>query len=213
MLAAHYDLADIAETLLTNGADPHINFYAYRNEKINALTLAASLGHKEVFAVLVGNGADITEAFHAAVSASHADIAADLLDKGANIDDQEKGTGNWTALMEATYFGHDEVFNLLIEKGANVNLEAKGHTALEYSWRKVKEKGGLPHRHFMTLLKHGADVNVKYRGKTILMLVSESCIYLYVQNCDGLIQAIVDHGANINDKVILLLFFFTLKKL
>ena len=144
MLAVHYDLADIAETLLTNGADPNIKIYGYYNEKINALTLAASLGHKEVFAVLVGNGADITEAFHAAVSASHADIAADLLDKGANIDDQGKGTGNTTALMEATYFGYDEVFNLLIEKGANVNLEAKGHTALEYSWRKVKEKGGLP---------------------------------------------------------------------
>ena len=208
MLAAHYDLADIAETLLTSGADPNINRRTYYRNKMNALTLAAARGHKDVFAVLVDNGADITEAFRAAVSAGHADIAADLLDKGANIDDQEKATsGNWTALMTATYLGHDEVFNLLIEKGANVNLQSNGNTALEYSWEKEKYdsygKAGLHRRHFLTLLEHGADVNVKYGsdGLTILMLVSKSCIL--VSDCEGLIQALVDHGANINDKVIL----------
>ena len=194
MVAAQHDLVNIAETFLTRGADPTIEIYV-NNVRVNAMTVAAS---KNVFAVLVDNWADRNEAFHAAVSRGYADIVANLLDKGANIDDQEKG--NTTALMKAALFGNEEVLTLLIEKGANMNLQCKeGNTALMYSLFIINySRSNKLDSCFITLLEHGADAGIKnLEGKTIVLQISndlESYAMYY--------QALVDYGANINDKVI-----------
>ena len=209
MVAAHYDLANIAEAFLTHGADPDITIHGHGG-KVNALAVAASHGHKEVFSVLVEHGADRNEAFHAAVSKGYEDIVANLLDKGVNIDDQEKGEDDRTALMTAALDCHKDVFTLLIEKGANMNLHDKyGNTALIYSLFHsgliscrpcLKTYSGSMQTEnscFMTLLRRGADVGIKnFEGKTIL---------LQIRNCaeswDKHYQALVDYGANVNDKV------------
>ncbi|XP_048576704.1 ankyrin repeat and SAM domain-containing protein 6-like isoform X2 [Nematostella vectensis] len=61
----------------------------------------------------------------------HHNVAQLLLDRGANIDAQDKISG-WTALMQATYYGHRLLVKLLIESGANVNIQAKdGSTAFD----------------------------------------------------------------------------------
>jgi len=194
MVAAHYDLVDIAETLLTNGADPNIEY----GRKVNALAVAASHGHTDVVAILADNGADITEAFHIAAAKGQADIVADLLDRGVNINDQgdQGGYNKMTALMTAAMLGHKEVFDLLIEKGANMDLQCDdGNTALIYSLFNVYPGSKKTDSYFMTLLEHGADVGVKNsKGKTIIQKI-------YCRDdCDKYYHALVDHGANINHK-------------
>lgn len=42
-----------------------------------------------------------------------------------------KNIGGWTPLMYASYIGHDNIVNLLLEAGVNVNAAtAKGSTSL-----------------------------------------------------------------------------------
>ena len=54
-----------------------------------------------------------------------------LIEHGADIDAQDDISG-WTALMQATYYGHKAVSRLLIDHGANVNIQAKnGCTAFD----------------------------------------------------------------------------------
>ena len=195
MVAAHYDLVDIAETLLTNGADPNIEY----GRKVNAMAVAASHGHTDVVAILADNGADITEAFHIAASKGQADIVADLLDRGVNINDQgdQGGYNKMTALMTAAMLGHKEVFDLLIEKGANMDLQCDdGNTALIYSLHNVYPGSKKTDSYFMTLLEHGADVGAKNsKGKTIIQNIYGR------DGCEKYYHALVDHGANINHKV------------
>ena len=174
MVAAQYDLADIVENLLTNGADPNIETYGY-GEKVDALTVAATLGYKDVFTLLLDNGADINKAFQTAVSNGRAEyILTYLLDKAANIDDQEKDEDNMP-VMTTTKLSHEEVFTLLIENGANMNLQCKeGNIALVFSLSDVIPGSKKTDSYFKTLLECGAD--------------------------DG-INAIIDHGSIIDENV------------
>ena len=163
MVAAQYDLADIVENLLTNGADPNIETYGY-GEKVDALTVAATLGYKDVFTLLLDNGADINKAFQTAVSNGRAEyILTYLLDKAANIDDQEKDEDNMPALMTTTKLSHEEVFTLLIENGANMNLQCKeGNIALVFSLSDVMCGITKTDNYFMTLLECGADDGIDH---------------------------------------------------
>lgn len=54
-----------------------------------------------------------------------------LVDSGAEVDVQDEKSG-WTALMQATYYGHKSIASLLIESGADISLQAgNGCTAFD----------------------------------------------------------------------------------
>ena len=71
----------------------------------------------ELAKVLVDAGAEINCPLCAAGSIGNVEVAAALLDAGALIN----GTGGWSPLEEALYWGNDGVIDLLLERGASVH--------------------------------------------------------------------------------------------
>ncbi len=67
--------------------------------------------------VLVEAGAEVNGPLVAAASMDNVEVAAALLDAGAALD----GTGNWSPLEEALYWGQHDTAKLLLERGASVN--------------------------------------------------------------------------------------------
>lgn len=58
------------------------------------------------------------------------DYIKKAIERGANINLKEN-TYNWTALMEASYYGNLNLVKFLVENGANVNIKNQhGHTAI-----------------------------------------------------------------------------------
>lgn len=66
--------------------------------------------------VLIDAGADVNEPLVACASINNVEVAEFLLDSGAKID----GTGGWSPLEEALYWGNDGVIDLLLTRGARV---------------------------------------------------------------------------------------------
>jgi hypothetical protein len=71
----------------------------------------------ELAKVLIDAGAEINGPLCAAGSIGNVEVAAALLDSGALIN----GTGGWSPLEEALYWGNDRVIDLLLERGASVH--------------------------------------------------------------------------------------------
>ena len=71
----------------------------------------------ELAKVLIDAGAEINGPLCAAASIGNVEAAAALLDAGALIN----GTGGWSPLEEALYWGNDGVIDLLLERGASVH--------------------------------------------------------------------------------------------
>ncbi|XP_020893003.1 ankyrin repeat and SAM domain-containing protein 6 isoform X2 [Exaiptasia diaphana] len=66
-----------------------------------------------------------------AAMCGHHNVAELLLDKGADIDSQDRISG-WTALMQATYYSHKHIVKLLLDHSADVNVRAEeGYTAFD----------------------------------------------------------------------------------
>ncbi len=71
----------------------------------------------ELAKVLIDAGAEINGPLCAAGSIGNVEVAAALLDAGALID----GTGGWSPLEEALYWGNDGVIDLLLKRGASTH--------------------------------------------------------------------------------------------
>ena len=71
----------------------------------------------ELAKVLIDAGAEINGPLVAAASIGNAEAAAALLDANALIN----GTGGWSPLEEALYWGNDSVVELLLERGASLH--------------------------------------------------------------------------------------------
>jgi uncharacterized protein len=71
----------------------------------------------EMAKVLIDAGAEINGPLCAAASIGNVEAAIALLDAGALIN----GTGGWSPLEEALYWGNDGVIELLLERGASVH--------------------------------------------------------------------------------------------
>lgn len=71
----------------------------------------------ELARVLIDAGSEINGPLCAAASIGNAAVAAALLDAGALIN----GTGGWSPLEEALYWGNDGVVELLLERGASAH--------------------------------------------------------------------------------------------
>eukprot|EP00903_Cladosiphon_okamuranus_P022671 g20864.t1 len=82
------------------------------------LKRAAAEGKRALAQKLVGKGAEIGDALHAAVRGGHAEIVSDLLKSGASLGAKD-GNGH-TALHVAAQYGHVKILRAAIKHGADV---------------------------------------------------------------------------------------------
>ncbi|KAM4608235.1 uncharacterized protein ankrd50l isoform 2-T2 [Polymixia lowei] len=140
--AAHVGSADVANLLLTRGADPLLSDHQGQTP----LTLASRQGHIKVLAVLL-DWAKHQEPDTAVIMVEHAD------------------SEGWTALRSAAWGAHSEAVRLLLDAGADVNgCDGVGRTALRAAaWGGHEEI-------LLTLLQYGAQVDKADReGRTPLI--------------------------------------------
>uniref|UniRef100_H2US03 Ankyrin repeat and sterile alpha motif domain containing 3 n=1 Tax=Takifugu rubripes TaxID=31033 RepID=H2US03_TAKRU len=106
---------------------------------------------------------DVPLDLHTACSIGQYDVVAECIKK-REVDLDGKNKGGWTPLMYASYIGHDNIANLLLEAGVNVNATtAKGVTPLMLA----ASCGNESIAYF--LLQQGADLELKdCRGWTAL---------------------------------------------
>lgn len=129
-----------------NGNIPLMELFAAHGADINranklgetALMHAAWQGQIEAVRWLLAHGARVGRgplqwsALHYAVFAGHGDIAALLLDQGADID--ARSPNGSSVLMMAVYEGHDDLARRLVERGADTTVKNEnGDGALQWA--------------------------------------------------------------------------------
>ena len=106
------------------------------NEPPLSLQEAASIGNVDLVRMIIENGTDVDSmddqfyktALHRAVAGGHQEIVEFLLNKGADVNAQDRE--GRTPLHYASERGHKDVAKLLIDKGADVNAKNnEGQTA------------------------------------------------------------------------------------
>jgi ankyrin repeat protein len=121
-------------------------FFEGKEEKYNPLLLAIHLNNLEYVEKILDMGADMkvrginndSVLFFAIAENCDLEILELLVEKGADLNDNESLSGGYTPLIGAMIFYDDgegeEVVNFLLEKGANANAKSKkGVTAIEYA--------------------------------------------------------------------------------
>ena len=183
-LAVRYNHTDVVKVLAQRNVN--LNLHGSEGPPLNS---AASLGHFEVAAQLIGEGADVQirangdmSPLHEAAYNDHADIAALLLSQGANINAQN--TLGKTPLYLALEMKNMDVITMLLDKEADVNVQtAKGWTPSHAA----AEKGLLDI--VTSLIQRGADVNIQ--SSTGWTPLHNASIYGHVDIAELLLQ----HGA------------------
>lgn len=148
-LAAASGDAEEVEILLDGGAHPD-----HPTDSLGGtpLLMALGMGHWEVARLLLARGANAQAATEGGMTslielsgsypsptaqwAEQAALAANLIDRGAGVDDQLVGPRT-SALMMAAIRGNKELVQLLLRRGADPRLEdRKGQTALTFATKK-----------------------------------------------------------------------------
>ncbi|XP_071807043.1 ankyrin repeat and SAM domain-containing protein 3-like [Asterias amurensis] len=108
---------------------------------------------------------------------------------GGEVDMNQRNRGSWTPLMYASYIGHDNIVNLLLDAGAKVELRNnKGATALMLTCSCGNESVAY------FLVQQGADLeNRDSKGWTALF-------YATYAGHQKVVQFLLDNGANINTR-------------
>lgn len=152
IVAVNNNQQQVVKFLIDNNSD--IN--AKTKNLFTALMIAASKGHLEVVKLLIENGADVnakdkygTTALMGAVEKCYIEIVKLLIENGADITDE--------SLARATVNNSTGIVKLLLENGANANIKIYGKKPLLIE---TVEEG--QYRIVELLIKHGADVFVKY---------------------------------------------------
>ena len=149
MMAANYEMFDIAEFLLEEGADVN------RRDANGMTALMAAAGRsQEMVELLLEHGADITitptkgaGAFTNCIVAVMTErvplsLAERLLEEGANVDEPRPSgrSQGYTPLMIVARNGDVKLAEFLVEHGADVNAKAEdGTTALSLAKKKEQE--------------------------------------------------------------------------
>ncbi|XP_049615392.1 ankyrin repeat and SAM domain-containing protein 3 isoform X2 [Syngnathus scovelli] len=123
---------------------------------------------------------------HTACSIGQYDVVAECI-KRREVDLNGKNMGGWTPLMYASYIGHDNIANLLLEAGVSVNATtAKGQTPLMLA----ASCGNESIAYF--LLQQGAELEVKdCRGWTALFHCTSA-------GHQQMVKFLLDNNANAN---------------
>ncbi|XP_071111894.1 serine/threonine-protein phosphatase 6 regulatory ankyrin repeat subunit A-like [Haliotis cracherodii] len=140
------------------------------------LMATAEKGHRQVFDLLVTQGADVSlvdenrnNILHVACLGGHVDMVMYVLSKKiANINSRGK---YWrTPLMKTAEKGHRQVFDLLVREGADVSLVDKNRNNILH----VACLGGNVDMVKYVLSKKIADINNRgHNGRTPLMVAAE----------------------------------------
>ncbi|KAM3862137.1 uncharacterized protein ankrd50l [Diretmus argenteus] len=179
--AAHVGYADVANLLLTRGADPLISDH----QSQTPLTLVARQGHVKVLSVLLDwaksqdpetvvrmlEHADSEgwTALRSAAWGGHSEVVRLLLDAGVDVDGCD-GEGR-TALRAAAWGGHEEILQTLLDYGAQVDkADREGRTALIAA-------AYMGHREAVEiLLDHNANVNLADGDGRTALSVAALCV-------------------------------------
>lgn len=178
---AHAGSADVADLLLSRGADPSISDHQGQTP----LTLAARQGHIKALAVLLDWARDqhletcirMVEhadsegwtALRSAAWGGHAEAVRLLLDAGASVDGCD--LEGRTALRAAAWGGHEEILLTLLDYGATVDMaDREGRTPLIAA-------AYMGHREAVEiLLDHGADVHLADGDGRTALSVAALCV-------------------------------------
>ncbi|XP_072049082.1 ankyrin repeat and SAM domain-containing protein 3-like [Amphiura filiformis] len=125
---------------------------------------------------------------HTAASIGQYDSVSAMIASG-QVDIDKRNKGSWTPLMYASYIGHDNIVNLLLDAGAKVDIKSeKGTTALMLT----ASCGNESVAYF--LIQQGAEIEVQdNRGWNTLF-------YATFAGHQKMVQFLMETGANVNAK-------------
>ncbi|XP_068903743.1 serine/threonine-protein phosphatase 6 regulatory ankyrin repeat subunit B-like [Tenebrio molitor] len=153
----------------------------------NTLNSAIYHGNKEIFCVLLENGAEVNghekPPLVKAVIEDQMECFTELFNAGANVD-EFSDEGCSALFVSATRYNKKEFMKLLLEKGANINLTKMEFTVVGYAVKHCPEM--IPF-----LLEHNPDLNLQSEtlGYTSLHVASEL-------GSPDIIKYLLEHGAD-----------------
>ena len=187
----------------------------------DALEIASRFGFIEVVRCLIEYGTDaraLNSALYEAVDCHQVEMAAFLLDNGADFNDSSTQCSSW---IYACRYGSVDMVRLFLDRGADPNtVDERGKSPLRSALKDPQllsillERGADPNTHFAdgstallqliqrmqgeymraltVLLEHGANPNLTYAatGQTPLMIAA---LMLRVD----LVQLLLEHGADV----------------
>lgn len=159
------DIDCFLEPACKNGNLFAVKMLLMRDANINkgfSLSYAAEYGHKDIVCELLKNGAEIERSMdgltplHRSCASGHYEIAAILLEAGANIPNES------TPLHTACANGHVDIVKLLLNYQATITPEIFCEACKQGNVEIVK-----------LLLLYGARPNIKYKNRTSLAIARE----------------------------------------
>ena len=168
---------------------------AYHNGYINAIRMLLEAGADSKLTDAEGN----TLLHHAVYGGTDAEVIQAIVDKGVNVDDQNKE--NVTALMFACMNGNEDTIKILLNAGADPNLEdVDGNTSLYYAVCGAvnAESIGID-----LILETKACSHISNANYDTCLCESArvDCCRDMIQGIEcnkEMLQAIIDHGADVN---------------
>jgi ankyrin repeat protein len=132
-------------------------------------------------------------ALHYACETGNLEVVKDLIAKGANVNLPTIHVDSTTPIYLAAQHGHLEIVKELCDHGATVNIHTMdGKTVLRAALNMGK------HETVYYLISKGADVNAKGTNKETALL--DVTHYGNLKRETGVIQALLDAKANVNDQ-------------
>ncbi|NWI86796.1 ANKS3 protein, partial [Pitta sordida] len=131
---------------------------------------------------------DVPLDLHTAASVGQCEVVQECIQRG-DVDLNQRNCGGWTALMYASYIGHDNIVHLLLEAGVNVNIPTpEGQTPLMLA----SSCGNESVAYF--LLQQGAELEMKdIHGWTALFHCTSA-------GHQQMVKFLLENGANANSK-------------
>lgn len=196
-VAAAHGKLDIAEYLLTHGANPNTG-----PKKYCPIMTAAYRGHTDIVKLLLAHGVDLTSLRnpHADVLVSACErappgLVALLLDagQGLKVDGNNDDPRKQGPLHVAAECGNVGIIKLLLERGAKVDARRgpKWETPLQWAARALEKEA------VEALLEGGADTQLVCNGATALLMANRS--WGSVEGRGQTMAALVRGGADINE--------------
>ncbi|MCL4361657.1 ankyrin repeat domain-containing protein [Candidatus Dependentiae bacterium] len=171
---------NIVELLIKAGADvnskddlgatalSYASYYGYKDIIQDLLKSKADVNVKTTGPILNETTTEDTPLMLASAGKTDKKDSVELL-LNANADINAKNSAGYTALINATYWGHRNVADLLIRKKAELNLQDNdGETAI--IWASIKGNRDIVE----DLIKAGANININdHDGDTALKLAEK----------------------------------------